>query len=312
MNRHMKKLLKELGADGRTAVLRDSGGVVRSVNRKLNLNPPERARYRVQRAVRLTAAVCALTLTLALTAFAVSRLDILGLIFGDAVAPYVVRPAASVSDGRFLCRVEQALTSPSEVTAVVSVQGLTDEAAEILADPDQSYFTDGFWITFAERGRQLPTGASLCSEELTGLRGGGTSYYLLIFEGGENPDRADMAVDFLFLEQPPEKRRITLPVSEDVATVRAERDGVRLTLSPIALRLESGSALDADAELGFRMKDGRVMTEAQLFRQGGRCLITTESEDGGLRSTLTVIARDALKPEDFEAVIYGGEEFRPE
>ena len=91
MNKQMRNLLKELNIPDSAIFERSADSVVKSVNSKLMLDPPVRVRYRTQRLVRCAAVVCALMLALALTAFAISRFDFFGLVFGDtgAINPYI-------------------------------------------------------------------------------------------------------------------------------------------------------------------------------------------------------------------------------
>lgn len=316
MNKQMRNLLNELNIPENAVFEVSADSVIASVNRKLNLSPAERVRYRTQRLVKCAAVICALILALSLTAFAVSQLDFFGWVFGDTstINQYIYVPEESVSEGRYLCKVEQAVATPTEAMAVVSIKGLTEESVEVLMDRyndtinfDIDYFNPEEWHPIESSTIEM---TNLCTEN--------TRYWLIRSEGLDNPELIPLKVEFFFLDIASDDRMIIIPVLGDLKTIdiliEDENGSAKLNISPLSLRLHRDyipEVANSDRiDTYFRMRDGSIRTVNEFFSEDDRDSGISIIEYEELYShDVTMRAKEVIETDNIKAIIYNGVEY---
>ncbi len=316
MNKRMRELLKDLDLPESAFFQRDPNSAVDSVNRKLNQSPPELALFKAQRLARRVAVVCAAILALALTAFAVSSVDIdlLKLYFlGDSssMERYVDRPELSLSDGRYRFTVDQALVTQTQAMAVFTVEALTDETREELKNLDLGLAFD---FKFADLGDYAGGGSGEASE-LWHLRTDASRTWTVVTDI-DNYELKPMKLVFFPLRG---RRTVVVEAKGDVESFEFDLPGQpidsgHIMLTPTGITLDRWlpaheNSLLENSETFFRMTDGEIKSFNQLFANRNRSSQTLNSTVPVLYR-LRAIPREILDLSQIESVIVAGLEYR--
>lgn len=293
----LNKLWRETGGPG-LPPRPDSGRIKARVNAALDAGSAERKIYMKKWRMVLAAGLALAAITG--TAFAAAaHWDMLAVWFQGDTAPgqaYVDSQTRSVSDENYTLTVESSVADEQSVYLTVCITALSDEAREFL-------HTEEFWgmDTFSVRPLSSSAGSEDSSDSPASSGPGDAPAVAMSFSSGElesidensrrfalNVDALSASVDTLrvrcgYMEKGKAVDVPVVPAASLTVKVNASGEGVlgfapaeavdsieltvrEITLSPFSCTVYgSSSEREVHPNLRFRMKDGTVLTQAQML-----------------------------------------------
>nr|WP_315019842.1 stalk domain-containing protein [uncultured Aminipila sp.] len=267
MNKRLSQLCCELKIDSidieEKVNIKD---IIDKVNGTLNTDINERKVYRRQKLVKTVVIITALLILATTTVFAVVKADILKLNFTGDTTPFtnfVDTKKQSVADGQYKLTLEQTLVSKYQVFVVYTVEGLTDEAIAKLMKED--YFGVGLTeISFEPKYGDHATISNITQGEIIELKTKTSRTFQLYSSSYFNEDDVDFILRFACMK---EGKQITVPMKCNVESKEFILEGqpygnAILRYSPLGIYFERNykTQNEMDAELYFRMKNGKIKT----------------------------------------------------